>query len=296
MLNKKENNNSDQFSIYHLALVIALFSGWSSIVITNFFGFSVVVTQLIFFLFPAIAFAITSETDGSPLRMKLTLPRWILWLPVIFVLWGITTLSSMWYADKQFAKGYQYDRAGLYGQATPRLMAAITLNPREPLYHDELGAAYAALAVASFGSKNATQAAQLASLALSESDKALRISPNNVNFLKTRTKVYYTLSALDPSLNASAINTLVQALKLSPNDPKIYYNLAILSGRENQNEQAITYLLKAKDLKPDYRDVYNALTIFYTEAGKRDAAKAILQEYLDKIDPADTDFQNRVVL
>lgn len=272
-------------------LSLALFAGWSSVIVTNFFGFSVVVTQLILFLFPAIAYTISQRTDVSLRRMPIVLPRWAAWLPVIIVLWVITMLSSLWYADKQFAKGYQSDRAGLYGQATPLLIAAIAINPREPLYHDEIAAAYAALSVASFGAKNATQAAQLAGLALSESDKALHISPNNVNFLKSRTKVYYTLSALDPSFNAAAINALTQAVKLSPNDPKIYYNLAILSGRENQNDQAVTYLLKAKELKPDYRDVYNALTIFYTEAGKKDAARAILQEYLNKINPADAQFQ-----
>jgi tetratricopeptide (TPR) repeat protein len=234
------------------------------------------------------------RTDAADYTAPLSLPGWMLWFPAILGVWLLYTISSLWYADKQFAMGYQYDRAGLYAQATPSLLTAIALNPQEPMYHDELSGTYATLAVSAFSAKDATEAANLAELALSESDKAVHTSPNNVNFLKTRTKVYYTLSALDATFNAAAINTLLQASALSPNDPKIYYNLAILAGRNGQNDQAISYLLRAKALKPDYRDVYNALNIFYTEMGKKDAAKAILEEYLTKIDPTDTQFKQTV--
>jgi len=38
-------------------LLPALFSGWVSLLVTNFFGFSVVSAALLFWLYPAICFA-----------------------------------------------------------------------------------------------------------------------------------------------------------------------------------------------------------------------------------------------
>jgi tetratricopeptide (TPR) repeat protein len=289
---------------------LALFAGWISLLVTNFFGFSVVVTQLFLFLFPAILYLLTSGNAIQYIRLEFPdAPAFLTFLPVtvqtrflrimqiVILCIGIATvfrISTMWYADKQFAQGYQYDRAGMYAQSIPALLSAISLNPQEPLYHDELAGAYSTLAAAAYSAHEATQTANLADLALSESNIATTISPKNVNFLKTRTKVYYSLSTITPSLNASAISTLEQALALSPNDPKIYYNLAILSGRNGDNNKAIAYLLKAKALKRDYRDVYNALNIFYADAGKKAEAQAILEEYLTQINPNDKDFRSRI--
>ena len=106
--------------------------------------------------------------------------------------------------------------------------------------------------------------------------------------------MYYTLSSLDPTFNAKAVETLQYAITLSPNDPKIYYNLAILLGREGESEQAIQHLQKAKILKPNYRDVYYALWVFFTDEKKPNDARAVLQEYLTNIDPNDKDFLERM--
>lgn len=271
----------------------ALFAGWSSILVTNFFGFSVVITQIFLFLYPAILILI-SRPQGQTRTIAVRLPSWSRWIPAAAATVLLIELGLFWYADKRFARGYQEDRAGYYAQANPDLTAAATLNPGEPLYHDELAGNLATLAVAAFESKDATGAARFAKLAIDENARALSISPNNVNFLKSKTRVYYTLSALDPALNQAAVDTLLKASTLSPTDPKIYYNLAILEGRQGNNDRAIAYLLKAKELKKDYRDAYNALNIFYGETGKKQEAKAILEEYLKTVNPGDKEFLERV--
>jgi cytochrome c-type biogenesis protein CcmH/NrfG len=129
---------------------------------------------------------------------------------------------------------------------------------------------------------------------LRQSDLALRISPNNVNFWKTRTKIFYSFSAFDPQFNTAAIQALEKALALSVNDPKIIYNLAILTGREGDNATAIEYLKKAILLKADYRDAYWALSIFYTENKQPELARSILQDYLGSINPNDKEFQEKL--
>ncbi len=276
-----------------LLVETALYAGWLTILITNFFGFSVVVIQLYFFLFPALLFALHPSAIRAVTR-TVSLPHWSTYAVGFLGLAAVVRIGTFWYADTQYARGYRLVRSGLYGQAVPPLIGALRLNYNEPSYHDELAGTYATLAVAAFEGRNATQAAQLASFAVAESDMAIGISPHNVNFYKTRTKVYYTLSSLEATFNSKAIESLRQALPLSPNDPKIYYNLAILLGREGKNDEAVQALLKAKALKPNYRDSYYALWVFYTEDKKPAEARAVLEEYLTKIDPNDADFKERL--
>lgn len=291
---KKLLSNTTSSDDASLTLHYGLFAGWVSLLVTNFFGFSVVILQVFLFLFPAIVIILGSGNEQKETIIAVKPPSWVAWVILLLGIYAIARIGSYWYADTLYANGYRLIRAGLYGQAVPALNSAIALNRAEPIYHDELANGYATLSVAAFEGNNATQAAQLAALAVEESIKALEISPQNVNFYKTRTKVYYTLSSLDPSFNAKAIEALEIALTLSPNDPKIYYNLAILVGRDGDTDGAINHLLKAKELKPNYRDVYYALWVFYTEEKKTTEARAILEEYLKTVDPNDRDFQERL--
>lgn len=303
---KKNTHNSDL-----LVLTTAIFAGWVSLLVTNFFGFSVVIGQIFFFLFPALCIVLLeSKEQTKELKVALSdTPAFLTFLPVTFqtkslaivraivVLIGISGIVMAcvyWYADVLYAQGYHLGRSGSGASAVQYISQAIALNPREPLYHDELSGNYAALSLAAFQNKQATEAAQLSQLALTESNKALSTSPKNVNFWKTRTKIFYTLSSIDPALNDSALEALKQASLLSPNDPKIYYNLAILTGRTGNTDAAVAYLLKAKELKKNYRDVYFALYVFYGEMKKPVEAKSILLEYVTKIDAQDKDFQDRI--
>lgn len=310
MAHKKSDNQ--QTTNHELStLNYALFAGWLSLLVTNFFGFSVVIGQIFFFLFPALCILLR-QPQSQTKEIKIALsdaPAFLTFLPVTFQtktlaivraivvligIWGTAMVCVYWYADVLYAQGYHLGRSGSGAKAVQYISQAMSLNPREPLYHDELSGNYAALSLAAFQNKQATEAAQLSQLALLESNKALSTSPKNVNFWKTRTKIFYTLSSIDPSLNDSALEALKQASLLSPNDPKIYYNLAILTGRTGNADAAVAYLLKAKGLKKNYRDVYFALYVFYGEMKKSVEAKTILQEYIATIDAQDKDFLDRI--
>jgi len=277
-------------------LPIALFAGWISILLTNFFGFSVVIMQLFFFLFPAFTIALAASMNVRVFPLHLTQRTYqILSLSLLLVLLALLALlTRYWQADTLFSTGYRLARANQFAQAETVDTKAVAFNPGEPMYHDELATTLGSLVLAAVDAKNATLAASLAKQSLAESDRAIRISPKNVNFRKTRTKLYYTFSTFDPQLNQAAIGALEMAQTLSPNDPKIVYNLAILYGRQGNNDRAVQLLKKAKTLKPNYRDVYFGLYVFYTEMKQPDAARAQLQYYLDHVDPNDTDFQSRL--
>lgn len=275
------------------AMNSALFAGWLSILVTNFFGFSVVIVQLFFFLFPGLII-ISSQQCNNVAMKKLRLPQWIILLPVIGCLILLITIGFSWYADTLFAAGLRYGRINQYGRAELLMTRATALNPVEPLYRDELAMVLAGLTESAIEEKQATAAALLAKKALSESDMALSISPNNVNYWKTRTKIFYAFSSFDPAFNSAAITALDRARELSAYDPKIPYNLAILRGRQNELDKAIELLKQTIDLKPNYRDAYYALHIFYIEAKKPDLAKQILSDYLTNVDPNDKDFTERI--
>jgi putative inorganic carbon (HCO3(-)) transporter len=297
--NTNAENLNSKFKIQNSNLLsVALFAGWVSILITNFFGFSVVIVQLFLFLF--VAMMVTSQiTVTAALSFRqFPLPKNLREVTKIMVVllsgYLLVSLGFMWLADVKFASGYHYDHANLPAQGKPYLDQAIALNPGEPLYHDEMASTLATLTVMVANTKDATSAGQLAKESINQSDIALSISPNNVNFWKTRTKVFYTFSQIDPQFNKMAIEALNKASALSPNDPKIYYNLAILYGRENDTAKALAMLDYAKKIKPDYRDAYYALYAFYTDMKKTDLARQSLEEYLTKVDPNDQDFKNRI--
>lgn len=282
------------------ALETALFAGWVSVLVTNFFGFSVVIMQLILFLFPAVIITLARAGNTHenvrifPIKISSSVIRYVLFAFVLATLSLLFGLYRFWRADTFYATGNRLGRSGQNPQAQQLDSQAIALNPGEPVYHDDLSSVLASLSLSAAQEKNATLAADLAKRSLAESNIAITTSPQNVNFWKTRTKLFYTFSSFDPTLNTSAIQALEKAQTLSPNDPKIYYNLAILYGRDGNNDKALELLNKAKTLKADYRDAYFGLYVFYTELKQPAEAKAELQEYLDKVDPNDKDFQDRL--
>lgn len=278
-------------------VTISIFAGWVSTLVTNFFGFSVVTQQLFLFLFPAIIL-LTSNHDLKASGLKLKFPSYIIWSLGIgaggLAIFLLVTLANFWYADKLYASGYRLNRSGQFAAAQNYLSQAIVLNGFEPVYYDELSTTLGALAMAAAEARQATQASQLVQNSLKASDTSLVISPKNVNFWKSRTKIFYSFAAFDPQFNKAAVQAMTKALELSPNDPKILYNLAILYGREGDNKKAIELLLKAKSLRPVYRDIYFALSVFYTEEKNPELARQILKEYLTKVDANDKDFLERV--
>jgi O-antigen ligase/Flp pilus assembly protein TadD len=279
-------------------LALALFSGWISILITNFFGFSVVIIQILLFLLPAMIILLLQK-DSRKIHLNFNhLPKQVSsgigFTAMLIAVICLGYVGMYWIADYNYETGRRQSRQGLLAEAYRSLSQALLLRPSEPLYYDELGVTLSALSVASMEAGDATTSAELARQSLTASDKSLAISPNNVNFWKSRTKIYFGFSSVDDRFTTAAIESLEKALSLSPLDPKITYNLAVLYGKLNQNEKSIELLKQTIAMKPNYRDAYFALYVFYLEVKQPNLATAILQEYLNKVDPNDKDFQQRL--
>lgn len=268
-------------------LNIALLSGFISILVTNFFGFSVTAVSLLFFLFPALSFINLYKKDNKVKEnFKLNNIQYveIFALLAIFVIL-ISSIIRYWYADNRFALGEKFNKAGYTTQSFEKLEKAINIRPNEPAYLDQLSIVAASLAVQTANQEQSTLSSQLVDTAIDASNKALSISPYNINFWKNRTKVFYKLSEINEDYYNQAITALIQASKLSPTDAKVQYNIAILYSKFGQKETAIETLEKTIELKPNYDQARYALALFYEEKGEIEKAKEQLNYILEKINP-----------
>jgi tetratricopeptide (TPR) repeat protein len=233
---------------------------------------------------------LTRTKDKEPEKVKkstaLSFSQYLAIGAIVFSLFIILySLFKFWYADTLFAKGKKLNEVNQYNQAFGELQAAVQLNSSEPFYHDELAQAAASLAVAAHQQEEASLSAELTTLAIAESDQALKISPRHLNFWKNRTRVFYTLAEIDENYYQEALSSLLKAVEIAPTDAKVFYNLAVLYGRLDQNQTAIETLEKTIQLKPNYEAARWALALFYEQEGNLEKAKEELNYILEKINP-----------
>ncbi|MBI4099735.1 O-antigen ligase family protein [Candidatus Microgenomates bacterium] len=269
-------------SIWLLRKNPSLLAAYVSILVTNFWGFSVVIIGLFFFLLPAFSFILTApETEPAPAGK----PGWLpIGLIGLISLIGLIGLVNMWQADKAYAYGKNLDSINRYVQGYDYLKKAVDQNPNEPVFRDELSANEAILAAASYSSAT-DSAKQLAAAAIADSNLVVSAEENSMPFWKTRTRVFYSLGTIDPKYYFDALAAIQKAQALAPTDAKVHYNLGILLGRTGQISFAIKVFEETIALKPDYRDAYYALALYQEQSGDHAAAKKSMQTIISKIGP-----------
>jgi len=282
-------------------LTLALLASYISILITNFFGFSVVMTNVYLFMIPAFIFILMKqvETKVTPsqtnkaVRIESGASIWQ-WTPIFFILvislFMLYSLLRFWQADTAFALGYNLDQAKEYQQAYPNLHKAVELRGDEPIFKDELSFNDAVMAAGLVSQKtqdSATKdqtvsvASSLAQEAINTSNEIVSQHPNNAVFWKTRVRIFYALSQVDSRYLPRALDAIKKASLLAPNDARIWYNLGVLYGQNNDIEQGISAMEKTVILKPDYRDAYYALGLFYHAASLDKSGKVVADENLN---------------
>jgi len=270
--------------------LIALFMAFISILIVNFFGFSVVISNIYLFIIPAFAIimlGLIKETDSYKSK-KLGPPSYIGWAGIfilgVIALIMIGVLARFWIADAKYALGSNYNRAGEFQTAYPLLQDAINLR-REPVFLDEVSVNNAFLAVGLSqqpSSESAAFANQLATEAISISDKLIRDHPNNVVFWKTRVRILYTLSNIDPQFLPMALTAIENTARLAPTDASILYNLGVIAGQNNQIEKGVEALEKTVEYRPHYTDAHYALGLFYHDLAVNENGVVVDKSYHGK--------------
>ena len=273
------------FELY--ALIFALLASYIAILVSNFFGFSVVIINLYFFLIPAFVFILTGSLTPKKNYENSTettsLIQQFMIIATVFVsIYLIYSLAVFWVADTNYALGYNLDHANQYQTAYPFLQTAVSQRPNEPVFQDELSQNEATLALLSAQQKEATQAALLTTQAITLSNNIVSNHPNNVVFWKSRTRVFYILSQFDPQYMTFALQSLEKAYTLAPTDVKISYDLGVLYGQTGNDKKAIKFLKHTICIKPDYRNAYYALGLFYHDMAINKSGKVVNRELQKK--------------
>jgi len=281
---------------YYILLNTGLLAGYTSILVTNFFGFSVVMTNIYLFMIPAFVFVLSgmikpTTNDQRPTTNKLS-PASLTGIFLILVtsLFLLITLFRFWLADIAYALGYNLDRASEYQKAYPNLRKAVELRGDEPVFKDELSINNSILAAGLLAQKPADdQKQQIISIAsaltqnsINTSNEVISQHPNNAVFWKTRVRLFYTLSQADPRYLSRALDAIEKASLLAPQDAKIWYNLGVLYGQNNNIEKGISALEKTIILKPNYRDAHYALGLYYYTAALDEKGKVVVNEALNQ--------------
>ena len=179
----------------------------------------------------------------------------------------------------------------------------MSLRPYEPNYHSFASTVLAPLAVARYEDEvnntdeennTYTSSDELIRQAVASSDLSLRLSPGNVTFWKTRTRMFYTLSQIDRQYSTKALDAVLVAQRLAPNDPKIIYNAGIVYELNEDTESALERFKYALELKPDYKDAAWALAIFYEKDDNQEESEKWLRYILENIDPDDQEVKKKL--
>lgn len=253
-------------------IAVALVGAFTGTHISNFFGFSVVIGNLYLFFIPLLFFIYQNSLPKK---------EWV-WIfgksesnvtsgvqKTFIVILGLITLFfeyqllRAWMADTKYALGYNLNRAGDYTGAFQHLQKAVEMRPGEPVFKDEYSINLATLSLLYATQNQLPQAQQLAATAKTLSDELVTKYPNNVVFHKSRTRVLYSISEIDPSYLDAAIGSLQKGIELAPTDAKNVLNLALFLAQKGDMNGAIQQLEKARTLRPNYRDAYFYLGTFY---------------------------------
>lgn len=244
----------------------ALFFGYLSVLITNYFGFSVVPVALFFFLFPALAF-ILSKSKEAHRTLNFNINHYLgltLLLPITFYFLAI--LLRQWRADIAMNTSRQYLSLSAYKQSLDYAKIAVDLYPSEPLFYAQLSESQAAAATAvkaQLDELPATASADLAkggqtlltdleTASLANANRAVAMNPHHTNFYKSKAKVELYLGTINPEYNRQALQTLLDLSTISPTDAKTIMNIGLIYDQLGEKENAQAAYKKALNLKPDY--------------------------------------------
>lgn len=289
-----KSNKFTTLSLRDNLLSIALVASFITILITNFFGFSVVIINLYLFFIPLLFifirevipqkyFLISFSQDKKHAANHVGPYQWTL-----ITLFGITgfyllfLLLRFYQADVAYALGYNFNRVGEVQQAYLKLTEAVKMRPSEPVFKDEYAVNLATLGTALIQNNQATAGSQLVQQAIALSDDITTTHPNNVVYWKSRVRIFYLLSQLDPQYLKEALRSIEKAHDLAPTDAKISYNLGVIAGQNNELPKAINILTQTIKMKPNYRDAYFARGLFYYQLATDAKGKVINANYYAK--------------
>src|SRR3989338_11607688 len=293
-------------------LIICLLVSYSTILITNFFGFSTTTINLFFYLIPAFLVVLTAQKQLT-INNKQSSISHLTRSQKIFILMLLSSslylLSSIfryYLADIKYARGDNYSKLGDYQKAAQLLNEAYNLK-YEHVYEDKLSYILANIALMSSYEKENNLAKKMIETSDTLNLKSLNAAKQNVLYWKTRAKNYYLFYQINLEENdlKKAIQALQEAKKISPTDPKISYSLAIfyslLEEEVKETNQKLEFqrisqreIDESIYLKANYRDGYFLKGQLLKKSGKNDEAKKTFEYILQHLNPNDNEVKKEL--
>ncbi len=299
---------------YSFLITAGLLAGFITILITNFFGFSVVNVALFFFLFPGFLSIVAFRerfSFGLLTRFQAVLARvtpqdkTLDWIHIGFygliVFAGMYLLSSLvnyWFADIHFAEARLLNRQGQIGQAHKEFATALELRKDEPYYYSEIGWTEGEMVYSLMKENDASSAADIASLAEMNSKASVDISPGNVLYWKKLADTYYNLTFFDLKEYGDDLKKAADRTRtLAPTDVSTLLVLSNYYERLDDLDTAIKIVDQSTKWKPDLAEGWNRLGNLYFARYKKTTTaddKTRANEYRYKasqLDPGNEDYK-----
>jgi len=249
---------------------LAIFTSFISILITNFAGFSVVITSLFFFTLPSLL------SKPSPVSSKAKNKAYFFPLFIIFIYFLIKLLSFL-VADLAYNQSQNIQSSAQLILAQNYINTALSLRPQEAIYHSQASIIAAKL--------NQPQ------IAATHSNQAVTLSPTSTNLWKERAQVFSLLSLSDANYFTYAIDALQKCTRLAPTDAKSFYLLGKFYDAASQSDLALQNYQQALELKPNYDHASFSLGETYFNQKNYSEAKKYF-EFTLKLAPTNLEAQN----
>lgn len=264
----------------------ALLAGYWGLAVSNFFGFAVVPVALFFFLWPALA--LPKEKEKPPVYHALNNVRAAaMGLILVFILYWLLLIIKLWRADYLFNLGRNQVKAKMLSEGTINLKLAVKLIPDEPVFRSDLAEAEAQMAYA-YSSPSAALSRQYLDSAVKDADTVISQNPVNLNFWRSRVKIFLVLSELNPDYYNQVLTAFDRAIALAPTDAKLTYNLGLIYSQLGQTGLAEQMLYKTIEQKPNYEAARNSLGSLYEQTGRPELAKEQYEYVLQFLNPDNT--------
>jgi len=276
-----------------MILYSSLLAGYIGAGVSNFFGFSVVPVALMFFLWPAIALAKAADPEAKPAYPINNFQAISIAIISLLTLFGLLFVVKLWRADYLYNLGKNQAKAKRLQEGWQNLSRAVQLSPKEPVFRNDLAETEAQLAVA-YASPSAQTAKKFKDQAVKNADLVIAQNPVNLNFWRSRIKIFLTLAELDPDYYNEVLRSFDQAITLVPTDAKLTYNLGLVYNQLGQTGLSEQLLVKTVGIKPNYEAARNSLGSLYEQTQRPELAREQYEYILDYLNPGNQVVKERL--
>ncbi len=239
------NSRQIDKSLFTFSLLLA----YLTILITNFFGFSTTNIQLFFYLLPGMAYLTFQPEKREMQKREFSTIRIVqIVITVAACLYLLEYVLSYYQADRLYKRAQEAESQEDYVTASQLYIQALG-NKYEHVYEDKLSTSLAHLAFINSFNSEGQNTEELISLSRESNNNALKKSPDNIHYWRTKAKnnyVYYQMTGDIDDLKR-ALDSMRYTTVLAPTDAQSYYMLGLFYSLMAQESESSEYQEKATD-------------------------------------------------